>query len=72
MLELVISACMSTLSPAVPECRDSVLIYDAREVSLMTCIVAGQSQVAVWKETHRDWDVRRWSCNHSGVRQAKA
>jgi hypothetical protein len=37
VIELVIAACLAT-----GECRDFSLLYDPYQVSLMTCIVAGQ------------------------------
>ncbi|TIO48832.1 MAG: hypothetical protein E5X80_10560 [Mesorhizobium sp.] len=48
MIELVIAACLAT-----GECKESRLTYDAQEVSLMTCIVAGQTEVARRKENIR-------------------
>lgn len=57
MIELVIAACLAT-----GECKESRLTYDAQEVSLMTCIVAGQTEVARWKENHPDWQIKRWHC----------
>ena len=37
MIKLVIAACLAS-----GECMESRLTYDAREVSLMTCMVAGR------------------------------
>ena len=39
MIELVIAACLSS-----GECRENRLTYDAHDVSLMTCMVAGQAE----------------------------
>jgi hypothetical protein len=58
MIELVIAACLV----AGDDCRDFRLLYDARDVSLMTCMVAGQAQVAQWNGENPAWEVRRWSC----------
>lgn len=66
MIALVIAACLET-----GECRDFNLLYDPREVSLMTCMIAGQPQVAIWKESHPDWAVKRWSCGVHDPRVAK-
>ncbi len=67
MIELLIVACLNT-----GECRDHSLLYDAYDVSLMTCMIAGQAQVAQWQGTHPDWDVERWSCRIHDPRQASA
>ncbi len=58
MIELVIAACLSA-----GNCQDFRSLYDAREVSLMTCMVAGQPQVALWQQSHPLWQVRRWHCD---------
>jgi len=58
MIELVIAACLST----APECRDFSLIYDAQDVSLMSCALHGQQTIAEWHASHQDWTVSRWAC----------
>lgn len=72
MIELLISACtLSTqLSQALPECREFSLLYDAREVTVMTCMVHGQPQVALWKEAPPAWNVERWQCRTRDVRES--
>jgi len=57
MIELVIAACLTT-----GECRESRLTYDAHDVSLMTCMVAGQAEIARWQQQHPAWQVKRWHC----------
>jgi hypothetical protein len=57
MIELVIAACLAT-----GECKESRLIYDARDVSLMTCMIAGQPQVVRWQQEHPAWQIKRWHC----------
>jgi len=57
MIELIIAACLAT-----GECRESRLAYDASDVSLMTCMVAGQAEVARWQQQHPKWQIRRWRC----------
>jgi hypothetical protein len=57
MIELVIAACLSS-----GECRENRLTYDAHDVSLMTCMVAGQAEIARWQEQHPAWRVKRWHC----------
>ena len=57
-VELVILACLS----GGVRCQDFSLLYDPREVSLMTCMVAGQPAVALWQAEHPLSELRRWSC----------
>jgi hypothetical protein len=58
MIELVIAACLA----ASGECTETRLTYYAMDVSLLTCMVTGQSQIAVWQEQHPAWRIRRWHC----------
>jgi hypothetical protein len=67
MIELLIAACL-----AQGECRDFALIYDARELSLTTCVARGQIEVARWKATHPDWSVERWRCGYFADRELSA
>lgn len=57
MIELLIAACLTT-----GECRDFPLLYDAREVSVMTCMVSGQTEVVRWQASNPAWQVTRWRC----------
>ena len=38
------------------------LLFDPRDVSVMTCMLQAQPIIAQWKESHHKWDVRRWQC----------
>jgi hypothetical protein len=67
MIELLIVACLGT-----GECRDAPLLYDARDVSLMTCMVAGQGEVVRWQAENPGWTVRRWTCGFHGARAEAA
>jgi hypothetical protein len=58
MIELLIAACLT----AGDDCREFSQLYDARDVSLMTCIASGQAEIARWQQSHPDWRVQRWSC----------
>lgn len=58
MIELLISACLAT----GPVCKDFPLLFDSREVSLMTCMIHGQTAIAPWRERHPEWTIRRWTC----------
>lgn len=66
MIELAVSACLA----ASPVCRDFSQLFDAREVSLMTCMISGQLTVAGWQESHPGWTVRRWTCRYPEQREA--
>jgi hypothetical protein len=57
MIELIITACL-----LMGGCEEFRLSYDAQEVSLMTCTIFGQAEVARWQQQHADWQVRRWRC----------
>jgi hypothetical protein len=57
VIELVIAACLAT-----GECRETRLTYDARDVSLITCMVTGQAEIARWQQQHPRWRVKRWHC----------
>lgn len=59
MIELVISACLIAGS----ECRDFGQLYDPRDVSLLTCMIAGAPEVARWQGQHPAWRVTRWNCD---------
>lgn len=64
MIELLIKACIlsSHLSAPEGECRDFSLLFDPREVSLITCMTQAQPIVAHWQQSHQKWEVRRWQC----------
>jgi hypothetical protein len=63
MIELVIAACLAS-----GDCRDFALLYDSREVSVMTCMVSGQTEIARWQDSHPGWRVVRWRCGFAGER----
>lgn len=58
MIELIIAACLAT-----GQCQESRLVYDASDISLMTCMIAGQTEVARWQQQHPKWQIRGWRCN---------
>ena len=67
MIELLIAACLAS-----GDCRDFSLLYDSREVSLLTCAVAGQSEVARWQASYPAWRVTRWSCSFASEGNSRA
>lgn len=66
VIELLISACLTT----APGCRDFSLLFDAREVSLVTCMIEGQAVLAPWQQEHPGWQVQQWTCRLSERREA--
>jgi hypothetical protein len=56
-IELRIDACR-----AEETCRRFSLLFDPYHVSLMTCMIAGQREIAAWQAGHPSWRVTRWSC----------
>ena len=57
MIELIIAACLSAGT-----CQDFRSLYDAREISLLTCMTAAQPQIARWQAEHPLWRVSAWKC----------
>jgi hypothetical protein len=67
MIELLIAACLTS-----GECRDFALLYDSREVSMMTCLVSGQTELAQWQTSHPEWQIIRWRCGVAGEGERSA
>jgi len=67
MIELLIAASLL----GSQECREVSLLYDPYEVSLMTCMIAGQPEVARWQAAHSGWRVTRWSCGVQDTRSSR-
>ncbi len=61
MIELAFKAC--TL---LGLCHDESLLYDPNEVTMMTCLVAAQPELAKWANEHPGYVVKRWSCGVAG------
>lgn len=61
MIELVLSIC---LLDDARKCRDESLTFT--DVTLLTCAVGGQAQVASYMELRPRWFVNRWSCQQAG------
>lgn len=61
MIELALVVC-SIVEGA--KCKDVSLVY--ADVSMITCMVAAQPQIAAWAEGHPNWKVTRWSCRVPG------
>lgn len=56
MIELLVEVCRGDT------CREVSLLYDAYQMSLMTCMVMGQHEAARWQAANPAWRIRRWSC----------
>jgi hypothetical protein len=67
MIELLIAACLAS-----GDCRDFSLLYDSRDLSVLTCTMAGQGEVARWQASYPEWRVERWSCGFAGERDRAA
>lgn len=65
MLELLIIACLNG------HCREFSQLYDAAEVSMLTCMMSGQTEVARWHAANPGWQVERWSCGTFTRREAR-
>lgn len=61
MIELVISLC---LLDDARKCREESLTF--ADVSIFTCMVGGQAQIAAYMERRPRWCVSRWSCRQAG------
>lgn len=62
MIELLISACLMSGS----DCREVSFLYDAQDVSLMTCLAMGQAEAARWQIEHPGYRIERYRCNVAG------
>ena len=65
MIELLVSVCFIA-EPA--RCKDVALIFAAVPGVELQCQMgmAGQDQIAKWREAHPHWTVKRWTCRRAG------
>lgn len=61
MIELAFTVC-SILEGA--KCKEQSLVFS--DVSMITCMVGAQPQLARWAEDHPNWTVGRWQCRIPG------
>ena len=62
MIELAFTACSIV---AGASCREVSLIYT--DISLLTCVVGAQPQIAMWATEHPNWSVpMKWTCRAAG------
>lgn len=62
MIELAITIC---LFANTHKCRDEALTFS--NVSVLTCLVGGQAQIAAYMERRPRWFVARWTCRPAGM-----
>lgn len=62
MIELALTIC---LLDDARKCRDEALTFS--DVSVLTCMVGGQAQVAAYMERRPRWYVSRWTCRSAGM-----
>ncbi|SNR37733.1 hypothetical protein EYF88_05590 [Paracoccus sediminis] len=67
MIELLFVSCLSA-EPA--SCRDRSLIFT--DMSVMTCMIHGQQEIAKWLARYPKETVREWICRPIEQRQAEA
>jgi hypothetical protein len=68
MIELVFVVCLKTM-PHLCEQRSLAYLED---MSLWSCMLQAQPQLAQWSEAHPTLQVARWSCQAADRRQVKA
>ncbi len=67
MIELAFVACL-TFNPTA--CRNEALLY--ADITMMTCLVSGQTELAAWQNQHPDWQITKWSCRVHDPASAEA
>lgn len=68
MIELVFVACLKTMPS---RCEERSLAY-LPEMTLFSCMIQAQPQLARWAEMHPGLTVSRWSCQQGDAREVKA
>lgn len=60
MIELVFVACFTVTVQSTPVCRQHNLLFV--DISLITCMIGAQQQLALWIEAHPGHRIRKWHC----------
>jgi hypothetical protein len=68
MIELAFVACVKTMMHI---CEERSIAY-LPDVSLMSCMMQAQPELARWSEAHPELQVTRWRCHHSDDRSIEA
>jgi len=58
MIELVFLTCLLS-QPS--ECREREMIF--YDVTMMSCMIGAQPELAKWAYEHPDWQITRWKCS---------
>lgn len=66
MIELLFISCLSA-EPAA--CRQQSLLFT--DMSVMTCIIHGQQEIAKWQQGHPKETVREWKCRNAIAGEAR-
>jgi hypothetical protein len=66
-IQLIIVACLVDGTT----CRDFPHLYDARGVSLLTCMIAAHPELARWQAEHHKWQLQKWCCEPIDPRRSK-
>lgn len=56
---VILSICLLS-SPTT--CKEARVQQSVEERPPVSCIVEGQSTVAVWQQEHPLWEIRKWKC----------
>lgn len=56
---VILSVCMLA-APNV--CKEERVQQSVEERTPVSCIVEGQSTVAVWQQEHPAWHINKWKC----------
>jgi hypothetical protein len=68
MIELAFLVCLRTMPHL---CEERHIAY-LPEVSLTTCMMQAQPQLAAWSLSHPELTVARWTCQPTDSRPVKA
>jgi hypothetical protein len=68
MIELAFVACLKTMMHL---CEERTIAY-LPDVSLMSCMIQAQPQLAAWSLMHPDLQITRWTCQVHDARGVKA
>lgn len=64
MIELVFFVC---LVGASTDCKTVTPDFNRDYPHVLACMREGMFRATQWQETHPDWTVRRWRCEHVSI-----
>ena len=68
MIELAFVVCLRTMPDL---CEERSISY-LPDVTIMTCMMQAQPQLAQWSEAHPNLTIARWACQSADSRAVKA